>query len=157
MSDTVLAVAAPSPVRRWIAVSMLIALGALVVWLAATAPTMATGARIGLFGAGALAFYMAERMRRATETWIELTGSELRDGRGRVLCGIGDIAGIDRGAFAFKPSNGFTVRLKHTAGARAWQPGMWWRIGPRIGVGGVIPAAQTKYMADVIALRLRGG
>ena len=56
---------------------------------------------------------------------------------------------VDRGAFAFQPSNGFLIRLR--AGAeRTWQPGMWWRIGTCVGVGGMTPGPQTKFMAETI-------
>ena len=79
----------------------------------------------------------------------------LRDGNGRLLCRMDQIAGVDRGAFAFKPSNGFLVKLKEPM-PRVWQPGLWWRLGRRIGVGGVTPAGQGKFMADMIALKLRG-
>ena len=34
------------------------------------------------------------------------------------------------------------------------EPGLWWRIGRRIGVGGVTPASQSKVMADLITARL---
>ena len=67
-----------------------------------------------------------------------------------------EIDRVERGAFAFKPSNGFLVHLKKP-GHRAWQPGLWWRMGRKLGIGGVTPAGQAKFMADMIALRLRGG
>ena len=41
-----------------------------------------------------------------------------------------------------------------TPAARRWEPGLWWRIGRRIGVGGVTPASQSKVMADLISARL---
>ncbi len=30
-------------------------------------------------------------------------------------------------------------------------------MGRKLGIGGVTPAGQAKFMADMIALRLRGG
>jgi hypothetical protein len=55
-----------------------------------------------------------------------------------------------------KPSNGFTVVME-TKQPRAWAPGLWWRVGRRVGVGGVTGASQTKFMAEQIALRLAQG
>ncbi len=155
MSQEVIATVAPSAGRRWIAVAMLIALGALLFWLAVSTPPANLFLLAFLILIGLGAFVMAEMIRRATETWIELTPEGLRDGTGRVICRMDDIAGVERGAFAFKPSNGFLVRTK-TSGPKAWKPGLWWRLGRRIGVGGVTPAGQGKFMADMIALRLRG-
>ncbi|MEM7489248.1 MAG: hypothetical protein AAF390_09015, partial [Pseudomonadota bacterium] len=60
------------------------------------------------------------------------------------------IASIDRALFTFKPSNGFLIRLKDPLG-RAWVPGMWWRMGRRVGVGGVTRGAETKIVADALS------
>ncbi|WP_172293570.1 hypothetical protein [Pseudoruegeria sp. HB172150] len=156
MSEEVLARVGPSPARRWLAVTILIVLGGLLVYLSvmsAEAGLLVQGLLLVL-GIGSVV--MGDRIRKATETWVELTEDGLRDGHGRVLCRMDEIEGVERGAFAFKPSNGFLVRLK-TPGERAWQPGLWWRLGRRLGIGGVTPAAQAKVMADIIALRLKGG
>ncbi len=155
MADEILAVIAPSPARRWFAVAVMLVLGALLFYLALARPPESLPLRVFLLALGAGALVMGEKIRRATETRLELTDAGLRDGNGRVLCAFDDIVGVDKGAFAFKPSNGFLVRLK-TPGTGAWQPGLWWRMGRRIGVGGVTPAAQAKVMAERIQLRLSG-
>jgi len=66
---------------------------------------------------------------------------------------VADIERVDRGVFAFKPSNGFLVRTREPS-ARAWRPGLWWRFGRRIGVGGVTSANQTKAMSEILAAML---
>ena len=66
---------------------------------------------------------------------------------------IDEIESIDRGFFAFKPSNGFLLTTK-SPGSRTWQPGLWWRIGRRIGVGGMTPGAQSKSVSEIIAIRV---
>ena len=137
-----------APMRRLFAYVMLLGLGALLLWLVFTAPPTAGWALLMvLIALGAL--YLAERMRRATATVLELTADELRDSTGRVLARVEDIEKIDRGVFAFKPSNGFVLKTKESEPA-AWAPGLWWRIGRRVGVGGVVPSAPAKYMAEVI-------
>jgi hypothetical protein len=60
---------------------------------------------------------------------------------------------VERGAFAFKPSNGFLVRLDKPLG-RGWAPGLWWRLGRLLGVGGVTSASQSKAMAEILSLEL---
>ena len=93
--------------------------------------------------------WAADVMRRATAHSLELTESVLRSTDGRILAEISDVKSIDRGLFAFKPSNGFLVTLRKPK-ARAWAPGLWWRVGRRVGVGGVTDAGQTKFLAEIL-------
>jgi hypothetical protein len=141
-----------SPARRLFAYGILFSLGALVLFTALSQPPSAPWLVLMVFfGVGAL--WLAERLRRATMLIIELTETEVRDSSGAVLALMDDIKGVDRGAFAFKPSNGFTLVMK-TKKPRSWAPGLWWRMGRRVGVGGVTSAGQSKFMAEQIAFRL---
>lgn len=141
-----------SPARRLFAYGILFALGALVLFTALSQPPGPLWLIFMLiFGVGAL--WLAERLRRATSLVIELTETEVRDSSGVVLAHMDDIKGVDRGVFAFKPSNGFTLVMK-TKRPRSWAPGLWWRLGRRVGVGGVTSAGQCKFMAEQIAFRL---
>lgn len=149
MNQEILAIIEVSPTRRWMGVIMLAALGGLVIYVALAAPPK-LGWQAFLIGVGALALWMAEKMRRATEARIELTETELRSSDGQVIARVCDIENIDRGVFAFKPSNGFIVKTMQP-GTRIWQPGLWWRIGRRIGVGGVTSAGQTKAMSEILS------
>lgn len=152
MSEEVLAVVGVSVARRWLAIVLLLAVGGAMIYAAFTAPPSAVLQAFLIVG-GAAALWMADKMRRATETWLELTPSVLRDNTGGVLTRVSDIRSLDRGFLAFKPSNGFLIRT-HSPGPRTWMPGLWWRAGRRIGVGGVTSGAQTRVMADAIALML---
>ena len=100
---------------------------------------------------GAASLYLAFRMYEASTRVVELTRTELRDDTGRVIALVADIQNMDRGVFAFKPSNGFLLRTARPAGPRAWQPGMWWRLGRQVGIGGVMRASQSKFMSEMIA------
>ena len=93
-------------------------------------------------------------MRRVTELTIELTETDLQDSSGMVLAQIDDVRSVQRGTFAFKPSNGFTPVLKIKK-PRAWLLGLWWRIGRRVGVGGVTSAGQAKFMAERINMMIK--
>lgn len=145
----------PSPMRRISAVVMLGALGLLLIWVATRPGNTASLWLLFLIAVSAGAFYMAWRLWQASGKKLILTEEALVEEGGRVLCRLDDIAGVERGTFAFKPSNGFLIRLK-TSGPRVWAPGLWWRLGKRIGVGGVTPAAQGKAMADVLSARVSG-
>lgn len=138
--------------RRIFAYGAVFTLGALLVVLAFVQPPE-PGWQVFLIALGAAALVVAERLRRATLTGLVLTPKDLRDTAGTVLARVEDIASVDRGAFAFKPSNGFILRLK-TRAPRAWAPGLWWRFGKRVGVGGVTPSGPGRYMAEQIAMRL---
>jgi hypothetical protein len=82
-----------------------------------------------------------------------LTVDGLFDTGGRCLARWEDIDRIDKGTFAFKPSNGFLIVLKRP-GPRGWAPGLWWQIGRRVGVGGVTPRQSARFMAETMVLRL---
>lgn len=148
----VLATVKASNGRRFLGIGLLAILGCLVIYVAlVTPPTF--GWRIFLVVIGVTALVVADAMRRSTAHVLELTRTELRDSGGIVIAKVANITGIDRGAFAFKPSNGFLLRLD-TGGTRNWRPGLWWRFGRRVGVGGMTPGRQTKYMAEIIAVML---
>lgn len=138
--------------RRYMAYGVIFVLGALLVFLALKQPP-ALGWQLFLIALGVTALIVAERLRRATQLGLVLTETELRDTSGHVLTRIDNIASIDRGAFAFKPSHGFVLRLHHRE-ERAWAPGLWWRFSKRLGVGGVTPSGSAKFMAEQIALRI---
>ena len=145
----VLAVIHSSMGRRILGIGSLYALSIMVIYVAITQPP-ALGWQVFLLVMGGGSIWIAERMRRATGSALELTKLELRDTSGVVIARVEDMVSLDRGAFAFKPSNGFLIRLTSGQG-RTWRPGMWWRIGSRIGVGGMTPGPQTKFMAEMIS------
>jgi len=133
-------------------VAMLVCLGALLVYVSFSSQTGFIG-RIIVLGLGIAALVYADMLRRATMCEILLTDAGLFDTTGRTLALFDDIENVQRGAFALKPSHGFSLVLK-TSQSRVWAPGMWWRFGKRVGVGGVTPPGASKFMAEQIALRL---
>jgi hypothetical protein len=138
--------------RRVIGLLSMVALGAMLIYIAFfNQPTLVWQIFLLVVGAGAI--WMADRMRRATASAVELTETELRDRDGTVIARIEDIEHIDRGFFAFKPSNGFLLKTRAPA-PRTWRPGLWWRVGRRIGVGGMTPGHQSKVMSEIIAVML---
>lgn len=154
-NERILAEITPQGPRRVVAVAMLLALGGLLAYLTFTMPAGPVFVRLLLVLAAALALVLADRVRRATLSQIQMTDDVIRDTSGLTLCRLEDVTSVERGAFAFKPSNGFLIRTTNP-GSRVWMPGLWWRFGRRIGVGGVTSASQAKFMAELIALRLRG-
>lgn len=142
-----------APVRRLFGYGVVFGLGALVIYVTLVQPPQLVWL-VFMLGFGVTMLWLAERLRRATMMVIELTKTEVRDSSGAVLARIADIRSVERGTFAFKPSNGFTLVL-HTKQPRAWAPGLWWRFGRRVGVGGVTAAGPSKLMAEQLAVMIK--
>ncbi|MCV2881408.1 hypothetical protein [Actibacterium sp. XHP0104] len=156
MSDTPIATLSVSPMRRWFGVGCLMLLGGLLLAVGLGRGHAAPGWQMFLIVFGLVCVMMGEFMRRATAGRIELTEDGLRDGDGNVIAALNQIDKVSRGTFAAKPSNGFVLVLKQPM-PRRWAPGMWWRLGNRVGVGGVTAPAQTRALAETIEAMLRAG
>lgn len=148
--NEIIATVMPSKVRRFAGVLMLAILGCLLVYLAMATPPSSILWRIFLLGFGGAVLWLAEKMRRATKVGVVLTKDDLRTTDGQVLVTMDEMTGVVRGSFSLKPSNGFSVLTK-TRQSSAWAPGIWWRVGKRVGVGGVTAASQAKFMSEVLA------
>jgi hypothetical protein len=148
--DQVLARLDVSQPRRMIGIAVQAALGVVVISLALGFPREQMGLRIGMLILGGLVFYGAYLTWRATTIGLMLTATGLRDDNGRVLAETANVREVSRGAFALKPSHGFSLVL-YTGMGFAWVPGLWWRIGKRVGVGGVTPSQPARYMAEVMS------
>ncbi|WP_417729425.1 hypothetical protein [Roseovarius sp.] len=146
--DEVLAALGASTGRRVLGVGSVAGLGLTLLYLALV-QSPSFGWQVFMVGFGLTCVFLAERMWRATARWLVLTREGLRDNTGRMIAPIDQIRSVERGVFAFKPSNGFTIKLVQKAPA-AWQPGLWWRTGRSVGVGGVTSGTPAKFMAEQI-------
>ncbi len=155
-SDDILAVLHPSVARYWGALLIIGSFGLLLLWIAATGATGSPIATVLFLIFSGLSFYAIYCFRATRQQSLFLTEKGLFDNQGNTLCAFDQIKSLDRSFFAFKPSNGFTIRLTEPL-PRAWVPGLWWRIGTRLGVGGITSVSQAKGMADTIALILKLG
>ena len=145
------------PLRRGIAAGMVAIAGTAMMLaggnLFGTGPaetSLAPGWGLGLAVIGACTIGLAAALWRATAGHVVLTEAGLFDHRGICLAHRADIAAVITAPFAFKPSNGFTLRL-HRPQARAYAPGLYWRWGRRVGIGGVPAGRAARLMADRIA------
>lgn len=152
ISEGVFARIDAAPLRRGFALAVLIGLGALLIYLSFVS-LGGVVSRVSLFVFGLLALFAGDRLRVATRGALLLTEAGIEGDDGRVLVEWSNIRKVERGAFALKPSNGFTVHTENPM-PREWAPGLWWRLGRRFGVGGVSSAGAAKFMAEQIALRL---
>ncbi|MCY3983021.1 MAG: hypothetical protein OXC72_14290 [Roseovarius sp.] len=149
VGDDVLAIVRPTMAHRIFGTGALSILGLFLIWIMLTQSQGGVAWQLFLAASGTGALWLAMNMWRATGGAIELTREVLRTSDGEIIAKIADIASLDRGMFAVKPSNGFTIRLKAGSQSR-WKPGLWWRLGRWVGVGGVTSGSQTRAMAHVI-------
>ena len=149
MDERILARVSASAGRRWFGIMSLVVLGGLLLSVSLSTPPALIW-QLFLLALSLAAFLMALGMYRGTQTALELTEEALCDTNGEVLFHVSDIAKVERGTFAMKPSNGFVVITKGPQAFR-WRPGLWWRFGRRVAIGGVTPGHQTKPMADILS------
>jgi len=149
--DAILAEIYASPARRIFAVGTQGLLGALLIYIAVVNPPEGIGYIVFLLVCGVFSLISAQRLWRATAKGLQLTSEVLRDTEGMVLAPVEAMTKVDRGLFAFKPSNGFMLHLKERR-SRHWAQGLWWSTGKRLGIGGVVPAGQAKFMAERIEM-----
>ncbi|WP_010142135.1 hypothetical protein [Oceanicola sp. S124] len=109
--------------------------------------------RLLLLVLAGLAALVSWRLLQASQQVLVLTTEGLFEEDGVMLAEMAQIEGVDRGLFAFKPSNGFLLKLT-SRGPRRFRPGLYWQFGRRLGVGGLVRGAEAKQMADALALHL---
>lgn len=152
-STEILATVVPSPGRRWFALAVLMGLGVILVYLGVAVPPESLLLQLFLIGLGAAVIFLCVKMHQATERYLVVTSKGLFDDQGTELALVEDLAAVERGVFAFKPSNGFLIRLQSRK-PRAWYPGVWWRLGRKIGIGGATPGHQARMAADILRAML---
>ncbi|MEP5761768.1 MAG: hypothetical protein ABJ327_21145 [Litoreibacter sp.] len=143
----------PSMMRRVSGAGVLYALGLMMIYIAMSQPPEGLHWILLLFAAGGVSVFGGYKMWELSDQSIELTQHGLRMSDGTVIAGLADIVKVDRSFFAFKPSNGFVISL-NVSHPIYWVPGLWWRVGKQIGVGGLTPAGDGKALADTLSALL---
>jgi hypothetical protein len=140
----------PSRARLWFALAALAGAGLAFVWIGVVLAEAGPGLRAVAVVAGGLLLWGLARLHDAGGRALVLTDAGLSDTRAGPICAIADIRGVERGVFALKPARGFALRLAAPA-RRRWVPGLWWRTGRTIGVGGLTGSGETRVLAEMIA------
>ena len=148
-ANPVLAELRISEARRLLAVVSLTLLGAILVYHGLSSPERGMGVRAFAIVLGTGCLWQAWQRYANPKNVVILTEEGLFDNAGDLVCTIGNIGSVDRGLFAFKPTNGFLIRLRKSESFR-WTPGLYWRLGKRVGVGGATRSAEAKVMADIL-------
>jgi len=146
----------PSPIRRVVGVVMLAGFGVMAAMAGFEMPATRLAWRIALPLAGLFLLWLSWRTWTTTARGLELTPEVLRESDGgRVLATVDQIESVDNSAIAlFKPAGGFVILLR-TPAPRVWAPGLWWRLGRRVGVGGTTARVEAKAMASALSEMVR--
>ena len=139
---------APTAFRTGTGITVMAALALLLLRAAAGQGSVSQALMIA---GGLAALALAWAIWRGRADSLHWTDAGLTDAEGRVIAPRDDIVRVDRNPLALRPSNGFTLHLNRSQ-ARAWQPGLYWRVGQRVGVGGLTSPGVAKALADRIAL-----
>lgn len=148
-NSDILATASISGVRRWLTIIPGIFAGALLAWYGLNAPFPQIWVNVFAVVVGLVMALGASWLLSATSRGIYLTPKELRDINGALIARISDMKKLERETISYKPAHGFIIVLAEPARSH-WSPGVWWRTGQRVGVGGFLHADQTKAMAGAI-------
>lgn len=143
-----------SPLRRSIGAGALFLLCIVVLWHGYQKYS-ASGDGLGLILLALAGIYGALRFWQRSAIGLVLTPTELREAGGRRLVCVADIVAVERDAFGIiRPANGFVIVTRDSLPA-AILPGIWWRFGKRIGVGGLTGAGEGKAMVELLQEMLK--
>ncbi|MEM9717205.1 MAG: hypothetical protein AAF826_11880 [Pseudomonadota bacterium] len=147
--DLITLVASVSPARKFFGVFSLsvptVLFAALLVQGAFNTP-IAIIIGIGLMVAFAWA---AWRMFSAPNFGIVFDGTLLATEDGENLAHVDDIATVQNGLFALRPTNGFMLVLKEP-GKRTTRPGVVWQQGRSLGIGGILQSEPAKAIGRAV-------
>lgn len=131
METEILAKVEATLLRRVIALASLVIVSGLLFSVALdqdSSPVLKLGG--ALFGL--LSLWTGVHLFRATQYRVELREDGLWDSSGIRIVSLKDVAGIERGMLAFKPSNGFLMRTR-VQSERAWRRGFGGDLGSESG------------------------
>lgn len=147
--ETPVHVVARPEALRWTILAGLAFLAAITVSIAGRASQDAPLVMLSALAFTGALLWFGHALWRTRARAVTFDGETLADDDGCVLCTLDEIEEVERGMALFKPSSGFALRLK-VERPRAWSPGLWWRVGRRVGVGGATPGRSARNMADAI-------
>jgi hypothetical protein len=144
-----------SPTKRIVIALIGLSVGGLIVYSAMTSASHSIIFKAALLLGGVITLLITLRTYQALGQSIFLTEQGLFLDSGQKLVAIEEVESVNRSAFAFKPSNGFVI-VTRQSGQTGWAPGLWWRVGRSLGIGGSTPPAEGKFMADKINELIQG-
>ncbi|MEO0344428.1 MAG: hypothetical protein AAF198_13420 [Pseudomonadota bacterium] len=106
-----------------------------------------------LLAIAALFMWAAWRMWNAPHFGIVFDGDSLKTEDGATIAKMSEIQSVQVGLFVMRPSNGFMMMMKQP-GIFPTRPGVVWRQGRRIGIGGILRSSEAKSIGRAIQVEL---
>ncbi|RFP87318.1 hypothetical protein DZK27_11720 [Rhodobacteraceae bacterium 63075] len=142
-----------SPLRRGVGAGAVLLSGALLLGTALWDAPQSLLAQGLILLLGAALIWSGVRLWRDTEVSVRLVEDRLEESTGELIVTLDQVEEVVRGHLAFRPSNGFSLKLREEAEPR-WRMGLWWRAGKRAAFGGAASSVQTRQLADALEKRL---
>ena len=96
-----------------------------------------------------IGFWFRRFLRVYAKIGFNINESGLFNLDGTLICSITDIERVDVSPYTFKSANGFIIHLK-TRRAFKFVPALFWQIGRRISIGGMISKSESKYLSNTL-------
>ena len=97
-----------------------------------------------------LAIWFRSFLQRYSKVGFLINQSGLFNLDGSIVCEIGDIERIDVSPYTFKSANGFIVILKTKSSFKSI-PGLYWRLGKRLSIGGLVSKNESKFLSHTLS------
>ena len=96
-----------------------------------------------------IGFWFRRFLRVYAKVGFNINESGLFNLDDTLICSITDIERVDVSPYTFKSANGFIIHLK-TRSAFKFVPGLFWQVGSRISIGGMISKSESKYLSNTL-------
>ena len=96
-----------------------------------------------------LGLWFIRFLKRYSKIGFLINQSGLFNLDGSIICKMDDIERIDISPYTFKSANGFIVILK-TKSSFNLTPGLYWRLGKRISIGGLVSKSESKFLSQTL-------
>ena len=97
-----------------------------------------------------IAFWFKRFLSQYSNVGFLINKMGLYDLHENLICRISDIQRVDSSPYTFKSANGFIIILKEKTSFQL-VPGLYWRLGRRISVGGLISKNESKLLSTAVA------
>ena len=96
-----------------------------------------------------IGFWFRRFLRVYAKVGFNINDSGLFNLDNTLICSITDIERVDVSPYTFKSANGFIIHLKKRS-AFKFVPGLFWQVGRRISIGGMISKSESKYLSNTL-------
>ena len=96
-----------------------------------------------------IGFWFRRFLKTYSKVGFKINASGLFNLDETLICSLEDIDNVDVSPYTFKSANGFIIHLKKRS-AFQFVPGLFWQLGRRISIGGMISKSESKYLSNTL-------